>query len=265
MPEHPRRERLRTAFAGVAEQYHRARPTYPAEVFDDLAELGGVPAGARVVEIGPGTGKATVELARRGYEVVAVELAPELASVARRNLASYANVDVVAADFESWKPEQADFDAVVAFTAFHWIAPDVRYAKPAALLRPGGALGVVATHHVLPADADPVWAKVQRDYEAVIEPGYGGGPPGPPEGAPDLRKEMGASGLFGEIVVSRRRWDVEYTADEWIAVLGTYSDNIALPEARRGELFRRIHATITAHGGRATRHYLAVLTLGRRP
>jgi SAM-dependent methyltransferase len=265
MPEHRDRERLRTTFASVAEEYERARPTYPAAVFDDIAELGGLRPGARVLEIGPGTGQATVELARRGYAVTAVELAEELAAVARRKLAGVASARVVVADFESWRPRAGGFDAVVAFTSFHWVAPELRYAKPAALLRPDGALGVVATHHVLPEDADPVWAEVQQDYDAVIEPGYGGGPPQPPGAVGDLREEMEASGSFGRIAVGRRRWDVSYSADEWVAVLGTYSENIAMPAEQREKLFHRIHARIAAKpGGRATRHYLAVVTVGRR-
>src|SRR5262249_682032 len=65
--EHADRERLRQTFGTVAERYDRARPTYPAGVYDDLAALAAVPPGGRILEIGPGTGKATVELARRGY------------------------------------------------------------------------------------------------------------------------------------------------------------------------------------------------------
>ena len=265
MPEHRDRERLRETFAEVAEQYDRARPTYPAAVFDDIAGLARLAPGARVLEIGPGTGKATVELARRGWSVTAVELAPELAGIARRNLEPFPQAEVAIADFEDWEPDEAGFDAVVAFTAFHWIAPELRYAKPARLLRPGGSLAVVATHHVTPEDADPVWAETQADYDAVA-PHPDNHPPPPPEEAPDLREELEASGLFADVEVRRHRWDVAYTADEWVAVLGTYSPNIALPAGQRDELFRRIRARIAARpGGTATRHYLAVLSIGRGP
>lgn len=264
MTTQPDRERLRATFATIAAQYDRARPTYPPSVFDDLPGLGAIPAGGRFLEIGPGTGKATVELARRGYEVVAVELAPELAAIGRRNLRPFPRATVVTADFETWEPERADFDAVAAFTSFHWIAPELRYAKPARLLRPGGALAVIATHHVTPEGADPVWAEVQEDYDAVV-PHPDNRPPPPPEEAPDLADEMNTSGLFEGVAARAHRWDATYSADEWIAVLGTYSANIALPATQREELFRRIHARIAARpGGTATRHYLAVLTVGRR-
>ncbi|WP_425552474.1 class I SAM-dependent methyltransferase, partial [Dactylosporangium maewongense] len=46
-------------------------------MFDDLAAAGVAP-GARVLEIGCGTGQATVPLAERGYRIVAVEYRPGL-------------------------------------------------------------------------------------------------------------------------------------------------------------------------------------------
>jgi 16S rRNA A1518/A1519 N6-dimethyltransferase RsmA/KsgA/DIM1 with predicted DNA glycosylase/AP lyase activity len=91
---------LRATFAEDAERYDRARPGYPAELFDDLASLNGLRPGDRILEIGPGTGQATVPLARRGLRIVAVELGASLAAIARRNLAPFPDVEVVDAAFE---------------------------------------------------------------------------------------------------------------------------------------------------------------------
>jgi protein-L-isoaspartate O-methyltransferase len=77
------RARLRATFDEAAERYDRTRPGYPPAVFDDLAELAGVGPGRRVLEIGPGTGQATVPLAERGCRIVAVELGAGLAAVAQ--------------------------------------------------------------------------------------------------------------------------------------------------------------------------------------
>jgi SAM-dependent methyltransferase len=139
---------LRETFDEDAERYDRARPGYPAELFDDLAALTGLGAGDRVLEIGPGTGQATVSLAPRGYRIVAVELGAHLADVARRNVAAFPDVEVVNAPFESWPLPAAPFRAVFAATAFHWIDPDVRLTKAAQALAPDGALAVVTTSHV---------------------------------------------------------------------------------------------------------------------
>jgi SAM-dependent methyltransferase len=260
--EHRDRERLRHAFGEVAELYDRARPEYPASVFDDLAELARLERGSRVLEIGPGSGKATGELARRGYAVTAVELSPELAAVARRNVPE---AEIEVGDFETWEPREAGFDAIAAFTAFHWIAPELRYAKPARLLRPGGALAVVAGPHVLPADGDPFFVEVQEDYDAVV-PHPNNRPPPPPEDVEDWwAGEFEASGLFERVEERRHLHPLTYTADEYIAVLGTFSDNLALPEELREELFRRIHARIAARpSGTVTKHHLLTLTVGRK-
>src|SRR5207253_9584919 len=155
------RERLRTTFEEVAELYDVARPGYPAQLYDDLSALAGLRAGARVLEIGCGTGQATRELVARGLDVTCVELGPELAAVARRNVPE---AEVVVANFETWEPEHADFDAIVAFTAFHWVDPALRYEKCARL---GKALAVVGTHHVSPEGGDSFFADVQDDYRAV--------------------------------------------------------------------------------------------------
>ena len=250
-------------FGSVAELYDRARPEYPAAVFDDLAELARLAPGSRVLEIGPGTGKATVELARRGYAVTGVELSPELAEIARRNVPE---AELVVADFESWEPREAGFDAVVAFTAFHWIAPELRYSKPARLLRPGGALAVVAGPHVLPVDGDPFFAEVQADYDAVVPHPDNRPPPPPEEIESEWADEFRSSGLFDSVEERRHLHSITYGADEFVAVLGTFSNNLALPAEQRDELFGRIHARIAARpSGTVTKHHLLTLTVGARP
>ena len=64
----------RAIFDEVPELYDRVRPGYPAQLFEDVVGLSGIGARARVLEIGPGTGQATLPLAQRGYELTAVEL-----------------------------------------------------------------------------------------------------------------------------------------------------------------------------------------------
>src|SRR3954471_24531341 len=80
-----------------AEAYDRSRPVTPDDVFDEALRLASLDPGSIVVEIGPGTGQATRQLAARGLQVVAVELGPQLAERARRNLAAFPHVDIVTA------------------------------------------------------------------------------------------------------------------------------------------------------------------------
>jgi SAM-dependent methyltransferase len=253
------RRRLRTTFDEVPELYDRARPAYPAAALDDLAALARLSAGSRVLEIGCGTGKATVPLARRGLELVCVELGPALAAVARRNLAGFANVEVVNAAFETWEPGDAGFDAAVAFTAWHWIDPEVAYAKAARVLRPHGSLAVLATKHVLPEDGDTFFADVQEDYDAVV-PSEDNRPPGPPDEVPDNAAEIASTGHFATPAVRRYLWDVVYSADEYVAVLDTYSGHRSLEERARRKLYERIRRRIESRPEPTVRKtYLGIL------
>jgi SAM-dependent methyltransferase len=217
-----------------------------------------------MLEIGPGTGKATRALAGRGLRVVGVELGEGLARAATERLAEFDDVEIVTATFETWEPVRAGFAAVTAFTAFHWIDPEARYRKTARLLRDEGALAVVETHHVLPENGDRFWVEVQDDYDAVV-PSKDNRPPPPPRDVAGLGSEIEASGRFGPVTVRRYVWGVTYTADEYIAVLETYSGHRSLPEARRVELYRRIHRRISARPeARVRKSYLAVLNVARR-
>jgi SAM-dependent methyltransferase len=207
---------LRTTFEEVADLYDCARPSYPDELFDDLAVVGELGHGSRVIEIGCGTGQATRPLAERGYQIICVELSEQMAAVARRNLARFGNVEVTTADFETWQPRECAFDAVVAFTALHWIAPEVRYEKSASLLRLDGKLAVVSTHHVHPPGGDDFFVHVQEDYEAILpgHPDTKAGPSMRPDAVKHtLEAEMEASGLFRIIGTRRYLWDVTYNAD----------------------------------------------------
>jgi SAM-dependent methyltransferase len=255
------RERLRATFSEIPELYDRARPTYPPALFADLAAE--LPTAAQIVEIGCGTGQATVALAECGFKVTCVELGAGLAEVARRKLARFDTVEVVHGDFESWRPAETGFDAVAAFTSFHWIDPELRYPKAASLLRPGGILAVVSTEHVGPEGGDQFFAEVQEDYLAATDETDPSPPPLPDE-VGDLRDEIERSGLFESRATRRYLWDVSYTAEEYIDVLETYSGHRDFDDAQRQELYRRIRERIGRRPGRRVRKsYLAILNLAR--
>jgi SAM-dependent methyltransferase len=257
------RLRKRATFEEDAERYLRGRPRYPEFVVDDVVELAGFGPGSRIVEIGCGTGQATVGLAERGIDVTCVELGPQLAEVARRELAPYPNVRVINADVEHWQPEAAPYDGVVAFLSFHWVDPERRYQLAAAMLRPGGALAVSSVHHVMPPGADPFYFEIQEDYRAVGM--AGDSPPPPPEEIVGTAEDIEASGLFGPVAVRRRVYEVVHTADEHIALLNTYSPHLLMPAAQRRELFDLIRRRIDARpGGTVRKSMLSVVQVARR-
>lgn len=260
------RRRLGTSFASVAQLYQQARPEYPAELFDQLVLLAGLATGDPLLEIGCATGKATVPLARRGFRITCVETGPELAAVARRNLAPFPGVQIIQAAFETWQPPRtAAFALVFAATAWHWIDPARRYQQAWKLLRPGGHLAFWKAAHVFPTGGDPFFREIQQVYDEIGEGSPSGQSWPQPGELPSSRAEIEASGLFTDVTVLHFDWETTYTADEYIRLLSTFSGHIVMAEQKRDRLYSEIRRRLAARpDGRLRRHWGAVLHVARR-
>src|SRR5262245_3061958 len=257
-----KRRSLRTGFDDAAEDYQRTRPVCPASLFDDLIDQAGLKPSDRVIEIGCGTGQATVPLAERGLAVTAIELGAELATVARRRLARFPAAEVVTSAFEDWQPQGIQPDAVVAFNSVHWIDPELRYAKPHQMLRPGGAMAAAGCMWAQPADAEPFWTDVQEDYRAA---GIEGDPPPPPEliGLRHFPAEAGS--LFEEIASRRYPFQRRYSGRDYLANLATQSGPHVQGRAQRAELLRRVRHRLESLGWPdLTANFVGFLVVGRR-
>ncbi|USX48810.1 trans-aconitate 2-methyltransferase [Lentzea sp. HUAS12] len=241
------REHLRTTFGTDAARYHRARPGYPAELFALLS-------GPRILEIGPGTGQATLPLTSLG-DVTAVELSPDLAAVARAHAPA---AEVVVADFDVWPLPAEPFDLVVSATAFHWLDPATRMARCAAALRPSGVLAVISTHHVA-GGTEQFFVDVQECYERW-DPST---PPGLRQSAAaEIPFEFDESEDFEPPEFFRFEWEQAYDTEQYVDLLLTYSNHIALPD--RDSLIADIRRLIdTRHGGRVVKRYMTQLARAR--
>jgi SAM-dependent methyltransferase len=255
------RDELRAIFDGDAERYQRARPGYPGALFADLRRLAEVGPGARVVEIGPGTGQATAELAAGGPDLVAVELGAALAAALRRRLTG---VPVVVSAFEDWPLPAEPFDTVVAFTSWHWLTPGVRAAKVAAALRPGGTLATVTTMHVRGGTAeffDQAQACYLRWDPDVTQPEH----LLPLSTVPPDRDEIDDDDRFEPARRLRHEQDVPYSTQSYVDLLGTYSGHRALAADRRAGLLGCLARLIDGrHGGTIVKRYGYELRLARR-
>ncbi len=230
-------------------------------LFDDLVRLGDLTRGKRVVEIGAGTGQATLPLAEHGLAITAIELGRQLAAVARERLAPFESVKVLSCSFEDWEPVGAVFDAVVAFNSLHWVDPKLRYTKPARVLRPGGVLVVAGCKWAIAPDAHPFWRDVQEDYQAV---GAEGDPPPPPDAIGTEHLPPEARALFDEVAALRYPFVKEYAAEDYLANLGTQSVARALASEARAELLARVEARLQRAGWpNLMASFVGLLTVGR--
>jgi len=251
-------------FDTAAEMYDRARPAYPEFLIDYVIAGTGLRPGDRVLEVGCGTGQATVALAQRGLGITCIEAGPSLAAIARRNLAEYADSDVINSRFEDW-PARPDFDAVMAATSWHWLDPATSYAKAAAALRPGGMLAIWMVTHVFPEGGDPIFYEIQDVYDEIGE----GLPPDREYTKPgelwSRRKEIEGSGLF-ELVAEREfDWETSYDADGYIDLLNTYSGHITMQDWQKDRLFGEFRRRLSLRpDGRLRRHFGSMVSVARK-
>jgi len=257
---------LGMTFDSAAALYQQTRPEYPEQLYEAMIAAAELGADDRLFEIGCASGKATLPLSRRGFQITCVEPGPALATVARRNLASFPDVQVVQSTFEYIDPsEHEPFDLVFAATSWHWLDPAVRYQRAWELLRPGGHVAFWSATHVFSEGGDGFFADLQQVYDEVGE--------GPPEGAthprpgelPDQREDIEASGLFEPVLVRHFDWEVTYDADGYIGLLDTVSGHIAMGPWQRRRLYSEIRRRLDERAdGLLLRGWGAVLHVAQR-
>ncbi|MCP3756586.1 class I SAM-dependent methyltransferase [Streptomyces sp. TBY4] len=133
------RSRARS-FDTAAALYAAHRPGYPEALYDAVEELAGRRfAGARVADVGAGTGIGTAPMRARGAEVVAVEPGDGMAAEFRvRN----PGIPIVRGDGNRLPLAGARFDLLTFAQSWHWTDPERALPEARRVLRPGGALAI---------------------------------------------------------------------------------------------------------------------------
>jgi SAM-dependent methyltransferase len=256
-------------FNEVPELYDRVRPAYPTELFTDLVDITSLGKQSSVLEVGCGTGQATVPLAALGGSVTAVELGADMAALARQRLVDLDNAHVETSSFEEWDDRGRRFDLIVAAASWHWVNPSVGWRRAHGVLRSRGWMALLANVVVRRPGELEVYAET-ADLHERFSPGNldWGHPP-----LEDDVRTTGAGwglvedpgGLFWPTTV---RWYpmVQWFDGEGFAdLLRTNSIYRKLDQDIRERLLGMIAERIrTRMGDRVPRHYLSVLRVGQR-
>lgn len=148
-------------FEGLVDDYDAARPSYPDSLYDALPPL----AGARVLELGAGTGLATRGLLARGARPVCTDLGPRMLGRLHANLPS---VPVAVCAAEALPFADGSFDAVCGAQMWHWVDVPAAAASVARVLRPGGWFAAWWN------DVDAAGERWYEDQQARLEAGGAG-------------------------------------------------------------------------------------------
>ena len=223
-------------FDRVADDYDRARPRYPAEVFDLLSEVAGGLAGRLIVEGGSGTGIATRELTARGARVVAVEPGGEMLRIG----ASVPGAMPVRADATALPVRDCSVDLCCFAQSWHWLAQPAGSSEAARVLVDGGHW--CAWWSQPAADGkrwfDGTWELLEATFPGVTR---------------DQRDHDWGTTLMDPCFTApeRRlvRWTRTVTRADWLVELGTTSYVAALDPEPRRDLLAELASLLARVGG----------------
>jgi trans-aconitate methyltransferase len=218
---------------------------------------------ARILEVGTGTAKATVPLARRGYRILCLEPGANLARIARARLAEFGNVEVQTISFEDWQAPPNAFDFAFAAQAFHWLLPAERLPKFASTLRRAGTLAVFGNAERVAAGAlHAAIQAVYRQYAPALCGRDGAHHAYGSEQSP-LFQELQSSPLFTDAHCEITHWERTSSAEDYCALLASYSDHSTLPPDQLQQVLSGIARVIAEHGGEVSLDYRTGLLLAR--
>lgn len=240
---------LRLKFNEDATNYDKWRPRYVPGLFADIIEYSSLDDTQRALEVGIGTGQATLPILKTGCKVTAVEIGKELAEYSRQKFSGFRNFEVVDVDFESFHEQSNTYDLIYSATAFHWIPEEIGYSKAFDLLKPGGTLALFWNHPFVNRRDDMLHAEIQEIYSKYR----------PSDGKPrvefnqsscekviDTLRSHGFSNIMSRLFYQTRT----LSSRDYIGLLNTYSDHRVLKENIRNSFEREIVLAIDRFGGK---------------
>ncbi|WP_233863246.1 class I SAM-dependent methyltransferase [Paraburkholderia adhaesiva] len=149
-------------FTDRVADYVKYRPTYPRELTTFVHAECGIAPGARVADIGAGTGISTRLFLDAGHPAVAVEPNAAMREAADQMLGGYEHYRSVAGTAEATTLDDASVDLVIAAQAFHWFDKALAHREFARILKPRGQIVLFWNSRLV--DGSPFLA----GYEALL-------------------------------------------------------------------------------------------------
>jgi ubiquinone/menaquinone biosynthesis C-methylase UbiE len=255
---------LRLTFNEDVLNYDKMRPTYVKDLYDDVIQFSNLGSNKIALEIGIGTGQATLPFLNSGCKVTAVELGKDLAEFSKEKFSKYNNFDIINNDFESVDLRNSPFDLIYSATAFHWIPQETGYTKAYRLLKSGGAMALFWNHPSRPED--DLHIAMQKIYDKYM-----------PATHPKSKVHKFSEDKCLEIVNTIKQYgfiDINYKlyyqtrifdANSYIALLKTYSDHRALQKDKWKPFEEEMRAAISYNGGQVDIHDTMDLYLAKKP
>lgn len=254
---------LEWTFDTVATQYEKLRPEYVAELYEDIFSYKRIDQSSHALEVGIGGGQATLPILKTGCRVTAVEYGENFSQLCHQKFREFPGFSAVTSKFEDFAGESDSYDLIYSASAFHWVPEEIGYRKVFDLLKSGGVFARFANHPYKDKGREEMSQAIQKVYDAYM--------PNAAEGSEYSEKEAEERAVtarkygFTDISYKLYHRTRSFTAKEYTALLGTYSDHMVIEEETRKKFFEEIEQVINQFGGQITLYDTIDLELARKP
>lgn len=250
------------SFDNAAADYELSRPIYMKELYDDIFKYKQINSGSNVLEIGIGTGKATLPILEKRCNFIALEPGEQLLKIANKKFKKYHNFLIHNQTLQDFIFPANSFDFIYSATAFHWIPEEYGYKRVYELLKDGGVFARFAYHAGQDKRRRTLASEIQELYKKYMN--FKGEPK---EYCEDEAKKLAQiAEKYGFVNTKYNLYHMtkDFTADEYMSLLNTYPDHMEIEKTNREMLFNGIHTAINKNGGVITVYYTMDLELARK-
>ena len=259
---------LEWTFDTVASTYEKFRPGYVEELYQTVFDYIPIVESSKVIEVGIGGGQATLPILQAGCELTAVEYGVHFSQLCREKFKDYPKFSIITSKFEDAEFEDNTYDLIFSASAFHWVPEEIGYPKVFSLLKNDGAFARFANHPFRDRGKTALMEEIDRIYGKYYYKFYNRKQEMPMEYGEELARNQALIAEkygFVDIQYAMFRRTRTFSAKEYIILLGTYSDHIAIEEGIRNEFFAKIEEAINNHGGTINIYDTIDLQLARKP
>lgn len=259
---------LEWTFDTIASAYEKRNAGYVDELYGTLFDYIPINADSKVIEIGSGSGQATAPVLNTGCTLTAIEYGTNFCNILKDKFGKYKNFSVINSKFEDTELRQGTFDLVFSASAFHWIPEEIGYQKVFSMLKSGGAFARFANHPFRSQENPALSEKIDELYARYYYPFHNKKPEklkAYTEQQAKDRAMIAAKYGFEDIRYALFYRKRVFSAKEYVAVMGTYSDHIVIEDSIRNEFFSEVEKAIDALGGTIVIADTIDLQLARKP
>jgi SAM-dependent methyltransferase len=247
-------------FDEAAKYYDLYRPSYPNEMIEIIINKTGIQPGAKILEIGAGSGKATELFVKQGYDLVCIEPGENFVKVGQQK---YKNdkVKFILSRFEEWDEDLNCYDFAFSAQAFHWVPKPIGFVKCKNALKSNKyfaqfwnwyPLGKEETHRelaILFEEFNIMLLSSDEEIEAR---------------AKTEADQLASSNYFKKFSIHRFPWMQQYKTDEFIGYLKTGNDYLRLNLEDRLKFIRKVQGIFDNNEGLVNWPFLCVLFLAEK-